>query len=89
MKIQLGELPIVVLNTHLTANYSGDWRSDNRYTRNERCQLEQLAETVRAQSADTLVLVAGDFNIPRGSGLYHEFMQASGLTDPLAGNSAT
>ncbi len=86
-RMHCGTLTVVVLNTHLTANYRGDWRSDNRYTRNERCQLQQLAETVRAQPADSLVLVAGDFNVPRGSGLYHEFIADSGLVDPLAGNT--
>jgi endonuclease/exonuclease/phosphatase family metal-dependent hydrolase len=30
--------------------------------------------------------VAGDFNIPRGNWLYDEFLQLSGLYDPLAGD---
>ena len=45
--VQAG-VPIVVLNTHLNANYSGDWRPTNRYTHNEREQLRQLAEIVAA-----------------------------------------
>jgi endonuclease/exonuclease/phosphatase family metal-dependent hydrolase len=80
-------LPIAVFNTHLTANYSGNWSAENRYARTEREQLRQLAGLVAAQPPDTLVLVAGDFNIPRGSWLYDEFMAASGLTDPLAGDT--
>jgi endonuclease/exonuclease/phosphatase family metal-dependent hydrolase len=78
--------PVVILNTHLTANYLGDWRGDNLFTRNERAQLAQLAELVRAEPPDALVLAAGDFNIPRGGWLYDEFLAASGLTDPLAGD---
>src|SRR5919109_3807615 len=81
-----GDLPIVVLNTHLTANYTGDWRAGNRYARAERNQLRQLAEIVAAQPSEALVLVAGDFNIPRGSWLYDEFLASSGLIDPLAGD---
>lgn len=76
--------PIVVLNTHLNANYSGDWRPANRYTRNEREQLRQLAEIVVAQPPEALVVVTGDFNIPRGSWLYDEFLAASSMIDPLA-----
>jgi endonuclease/exonuclease/phosphatase family metal-dependent hydrolase len=53
----------------------------------EEKQLLQLAETARAQPADSLVIVVGDFNIPRGSKLYHDFMDRSGLTDPLAGDT--
>ena len=79
--------PIVVLNTHLNANYSGDWRANNRYAQTEHGQLRQLAEIVAAQPPDALVLVAGDFNIPRGSWLYDEFLAASGLIDPLAGDT--
>jgi len=79
-------VPVVVLNTHLTANYSGDWRPNNRYARNEWLQLRQLAAVVREQPPDTLVLVVGDFNIPRGSWLYDGLLAESGLCDPLAGD---
>jgi endonuclease/exonuclease/phosphatase family metal-dependent hydrolase len=82
----IGGLPVIVLNTHLSANYRGDWERDNQYVRTERAQLRQLAEIVRAQPAEALLIVAGDFNIPRGGSLYAEFLDASGLTDPLAGD---
>ena len=49
-------------------------------------QLRQLAETVQAQPKDSIVIVVGDFNIPRGSGLYRNFLLHSGLTDLLAGD---
>jgi endonuclease/exonuclease/phosphatase family metal-dependent hydrolase len=80
-------VPIVVLNTHLNANYSGDWSAKNRYTHNQREQLRQLAEIVAAQPAEALVIACGDFNIPRGCWLYHEFLGASGMLDPLAGDA--
>jgi endonuclease/exonuclease/phosphatase family metal-dependent hydrolase len=83
----LAGVPVAVLNTHLNANYSGDWSEANRYVRAEREQLRELAELVAAEPRDTLVVVLGDFNIPRGSWLYQEFMEASGLTDPLAGDT--
>lgn len=85
-KVIWNKLPIVIINTHILANYIGDWERRGMYARVEEKQLLQLAQTVRLQSDDSLVLVAGDFNIPRGSSLYHDFLAASGLADPLAGD---
>lgn len=75
--------PIVVLNTHLAANYRARWSYTDPYTKVERAQLHEIAEMLRSIPADTLVLVAGDFNVPRGSWLYDEFVGMSGLLDPL------
>lgn len=85
-KMQQGERTIVVINTHLVANYLANWQPDSRAARDQQHQLHQLADTVRHQPAEAIVLVAGDFNIPRGSWLYTEFLQRSGLHDPLAGD---
>ena len=79
-------MPVVLINTHLTANYMGDWSRTNPFAKHEYNQLHQLAECVQIQPADALVLVCGDFNIPRGSWMYEAFLEESGLTDPLAGN---
>ena len=84
--LQRTPLPITVLNTHLLANYGANWGVDNRAALAQQRQLGQLAEIVRNQPQDTLVLVAGDFNIPRGCWLYEEFIARSGLTDALAGD---
>ena len=86
-RLVVAGVPIVVLNTHLNANYSGDWRADNRYARAEQAQLRELAEIVAAQPPDALVIAAGDFNLPRASWLYDEFLAASGMVDPLAGDA--
>jgi endonuclease/exonuclease/phosphatase (EEP) superfamily protein YafD len=77
-------IPITVINTHILANYVGDWERRGMYARVEQKQLQQLAETVRVQPAESVVIVVGDFNIPRGSWLYRDFLGASGLIDPLA-----
>lgn len=79
-------VPVVLLNTHLSANYSVNWNQGNHYARIEQAQLRQLAEIVHAQPAEALVVAAGDFNIPRGSWLYDEFLSESGMIDPLAGD---
>ena len=80
-------IPMVIINTHLLANFAGDWDRHGMYARVEEKQLLQLAETVRSQPVDSLILVVGDFNIPRGGGLYRDFITHSGLTDPLAGDA--
>ncbi|MEZ4620451.1 MAG: endonuclease/exonuclease/phosphatase family protein [Caldilineaceae bacterium] len=79
-------LPITVLNTHILANYGGNWQRQARSARQQWHQLAELAAIVRKQPADVLLLLAGDFNIPRGCWLYTDFLAQSGLTDPLAGD---
>jgi endonuclease/exonuclease/phosphatase family metal-dependent hydrolase len=78
---------ILVLNTHLHANYSGHWDRRSRYAQGESEQLRELAEVVRAQPPEVLVVAVGDFNFPRGSWLHDEFLAASGMIDPLAGDA--
>jgi endonuclease/exonuclease/phosphatase family metal-dependent hydrolase len=86
-RLEYAGLPIVVLNTHLNANYSGDWGRRNRYVHGEAEQLRHLAEIVQAQPPEALVVAAGDFNFPRQSWLYEEFLAQSGMIDPLAGDT--
>jgi endonuclease/exonuclease/phosphatase family metal-dependent hydrolase len=77
---------LVILNTHLTANYDGDWSPSNRYACLEQAQLRQLAAVVNDIDPDYLVIIAGDFNLPRHSWLYDEFVAATGVIDPLDGH---
>jgi endonuclease/exonuclease/phosphatase family metal-dependent hydrolase len=86
-RLEYAGLPIVVLNTHLNANYSGDWGRRSRYVHGEAEQLRHLAEIVTAQPPDALVVAAGDFNFPRQSWLYEEFLAQSGMIDSLAGDT--
>jgi endonuclease/exonuclease/phosphatase family metal-dependent hydrolase len=85
-RMDVSGVPVVLINTHLTANYTGDWNRTNPYAKHEHLQLQQLAKLVQEQPDESLVLVCGDFNIPRGSWLYDYFLYASGLSDPLAGD---
>src|ERR1051325_7754875 len=79
-------IPMVIINTHVLANYVGDWERRGIYARVEEKQLQQLARTVRRQPEGSIVIVIGDFNIPRGSRLYADLLANSGLTEPLAGD---
>lgn len=80
-------VPIVIINTHLLANFAGDWERGGMYAQVEEKQLRQLAKTVQAQPTDSVIIVVGDFNIPRGSALHKDFLIHSGLTDLLAGDT--
>jgi len=81
--VAVGGQPVVVLNTHLQANYRGDWASQNGMAQIQLDQVRVVAELARAQPADTLVFLAGDFNFPRATHLYEALLASSGLTDPL------
>lgn len=86
-RVRLGETEATVINTHLVANYSGDWSNLNLYTRYQQAELHQLARVVNALDRQAPLVVAGDFNVPRGNWLYRDFVAATNLLDPLAENT--
>lgn len=77
---------VAVVNTHLLANYNGDWSPQNGFARQEAAELRQLAEAARAMDQDVLLVVAGDLNVPRGGHQAGEFLRATGLRDSLTGD---
>jgi endonuclease/exonuclease/phosphatase family metal-dependent hydrolase len=83
-QLEIAGHSIVLMNTHLHANYTGNWTRDHPMARIQLDQVMHLAEMVRSQPADALVIVCGDFNFPRGTWLYQALLENSGLTDPLA-----
>jgi endonuclease/exonuclease/phosphatase family metal-dependent hydrolase len=78
---------LTVVNTHLSANLDMDWSPGNRYTKVERSELRRLASAItRIDEAEPLVAM-GDFNVPRDSPYFHEFVSATGLEDALKGDT--
>ncbi|GAA1979490.1 endonuclease/exonuclease/phosphatase family protein [Kitasatospora viridis] len=77
---------LVVVNTHLSSNRDDDWSPGNRYTQVQARELARLEELVRATDPSALLVVAGDFNVPRDSSTYQRFTAATGLRDLLAGD---
>jgi endonuclease/exonuclease/phosphatase family metal-dependent hydrolase len=75
---------IIILNTHLHANYSGDWRPENGFARLQYAQIQFLATLVQVQPPEALVILCGDFNFPRTCWLYTELVRQGDLVDPLA-----
>lgn len=77
---------VVVMNTHLQANYLGDWALTNTQTQIQLEQVKFLAELARSQPAEAWVFACGDFNFPRRTPPYDLLMAESGLTDALTGD---
>jgi endonuclease/exonuclease/phosphatase (EEP) superfamily protein YafD len=80
---EVAGLPIIVVNTHIIANYAADYGRDGPPALRQQSQLRQLAEGIQEFPRDALVMLVGDFNLPRGSWLYEEFLEASGMEDTL------
>jgi len=80
-------LPIIVVNTHIMANYAADYGRTGTPALRQQSQLRQLADDIQAMPSDALVMLVGDFNLPRGSWLYEEFLEASGMEDTLEGDA--
>ncbi|RIK56251.1 MAG: hypothetical protein DCC57_03690 [Chloroflexi bacterium] len=79
-------LRMVVVNTHLIANYAANYIKGSPAAALQARQLRQLADVVQNLPRDVLILVMGDFNIPRHSWLYDEFLERSGMEDTLSGD---
>ena len=74
------------MNTHLQANYLGDWRLSNKQTKIQLDQVSYLVELIQSQPKNARVIVCGDFNFPRQVPAYQRMISQSGLTDVLAGD---
>ena len=82
-QLQLEGLDVWILNTHLNANYSGDWRRGNLLTVTQHRQVQQLTHLLGEMPAAALIVLCGDFNFPRASFLYDELVAQNELFDPL------
>ena len=82
--LNLATVPVVVINTHLLANYDEDWTPGNRYVRHQLSELEQLAEAIELLDRNALLLVVGDLNVPESTPMLEEFMSRCGLRDAFS-----
>jgi endonuclease/exonuclease/phosphatase family metal-dependent hydrolase len=83
VELEVDGRKVIVINTHLHANYSGDWRPENWMARIQHEQVLYLTEFARILPKDALILMCGDFNFPRSTYLYDEFIEQSEFVDPL------
>jgi sphingomyelin phosphodiesterase 2 len=81
---RLAQPRLCVVNTHPVANWDGDWSTGNRFYPLHHAQLDALAQLVRGVGRPAVL--CGDFNIPRDSFLFDEFMTGTGLADAFKGS---
>lgn len=86
--VRVGDLDVVMINTHLLANYDQDWSPANRYAIHEESELEQLARAARSADPSAMLMVAGDFNVPNDSPIFQRFLAGSGLLSAFGAATA-
>ena len=83
VRLQMDGLDIFVLNTHMNANYSGDWHHQNPLALVQLRQVQKLSALLEDIPTEALTILCGDLNFPRTSFLYEELVTQNGLSDPL------
>ena len=78
---KLRDLPVTIINTHLTHNPDDDWSETNRFRKLQEAQLEQIVQYVKQHPPTQSLILAGDFNIPKASHFFQPFLQQTGLID--------
>ncbi len=79
---------LILINTHLNQNSDHDWSITNRYTPILESQLKQLAVyTWSITERGEKLILAGDFNMPKNTHFYKNFLRDTGLTDAFSKDS--
>lgn len=86
---EVGGEPLILVNTHLLANYDEDWSPRNRYAVQQLDELGQLADALCNLERKALLLVAGDFNVPAAHPMLAEFMSRTDLHNSAETAAAT
>lgn len=78
----LKEIPLTLINTYITGDFSHKWGTENKYTSLQKEQLTELAAKVEEiGKGERDCLLAGDLNINSHSFLYTEFIKNLLLVD--------
>lgn len=86
--IKLHDMPLVIINTHLTANTDNDWSQKNRYYSIHQEEITQLVILLREiKERKNTAILSGDFNIAKGSKLYQQFIRLSNAKDAFQKNA--
>lgn len=79
-----------LMNAHLTQNSDCDWSVNNRYIPLLLSQLRQCQRVVDLlKKSGQHLIAAGDFNMPKDSIYYYEFIQATSLNDAFSQESSS
>ncbi len=88
-RLSIDDRILTVVNTHLSANTKANWSRTEPFTKVQAAELRDAATLVRSLDAGEPVVMVGDFNVPRESWLFADFVAASGLVDALDGSPET
>lgn len=82
LQAKLAGTDLWLANTHLTQNSDHDFSPDNRYIPILLSQLNQIRVHIKAmQERKEKVILGGDFNMPKDTPYYKDFITQSGLKD--------
>jgi len=88
LKAKIKDTNIVVINTHLNQNSDHDWSLNNRYVPILISQLKQLAiYTWSILEHEDKIILAGDFNMPKDTPYYKDFIKQANLFDIFKNDS--
>ena len=83
VEIEQDGVPILVINTHLVTNFDHDWSDQNYYAQQEHRELEQLLTYIERLDSGPLLILGGDFNVPKSTKLYDDFVNDAKVIDAL------
>jgi len=75
---------IIVVNTHMVANPTHNWSSTNKFNRIYSASIERLKDNIKGldkYKKYKLIILTGDFNIPKNSVFYRNLIQSLGVKD--------
>lgn len=81
-------LPLIVINTHISPNLSGDWSKKDDLYLTQKNELKKLSTFIKKLSLQkNPVVLTGDFNIPKKSVLYKYFISTANVKDLFFSNT--
>lgn len=81
--ISANEKVISLVNVHLTAVLNHDWSKKSSYYKELSSEISQLHCFLKSGVANNQVVIGGDFNIAKGTELYHRLIALPLLFDPF------
>lgn len=79
---RLKNLPVSLVNTHLTAAINQDWSKESKYSRKLYSEVSQFQKVLKGLS-ERVVIASGDFNIAKASKLYRRMFNLRLLYNPF------
>jgi len=90
LSVRVQATNIWIINTHLTQNSDHDFSESNRYAGLLKSQLKQIIVHLHSlQNKNDRVILGGDFNMPKDTKFYNNFISESKLVDAFAQDSFT